>query len=198
MPAGPRRLAAKHPLASALIVQALLIPLALLLARALGLRPWAEFGVSPVLGLLALAATVPPVAALFACRALDPGWFDAIEARLRPLLDSLFGGRGRWAIVLAAALAGLGEELLFRGVLQAGLAGLTGPWAAVVTVAVVFGALHALTRAYFVLATLMGAYLGALYALSGSLLLVTLVHALYDWVALEYLLGRLRRPHRGQ
>ena len=55
-----------------------------------------------------------------------------------------------------------------------------------------FGLLHPITRAYAVIAALLGAYLGGLWLAGGNLLTPIVAHALYDFVALVYLL-RLRR-----
>lgn len=183
-----RRIAAERPLAAALVAEALLIPLALGLAVILGQAPWAEFRWSAGTLLLAVAATVPLIGGLSLFGACGPVWFRELESLVRPAVEMLFRERGRAMIILAAALAGFGEELLFRGVLQASLVGPIGPWPAVVLAAVVFGLLHAVSRAYFVVATIMGLYLGALYQLTGNLLLASLVHALYDWFAIEYVL----------
>lgn len=190
---GLRRTTAVHPLATAFVFEALLVPLALGLALVLGLSPWAELGASAGTLLVAVAATLPLLVLLAVFTAVPTDWFREVETLVGPLVEMLFRGRGVGAVVLLSALAGLGEELLFRGVLQAWLAGMTGPWTAVVLGGVVFGLAHYLSRAYFVLATCMGLYLGALYQLSGNLLLPVLVHALYDAIAIAYLLHRRER-----
>lgn len=183
-----RRIAAERPLIAALVAEALLIPLALGLALLLGEAPWTEFHWSPGTLVLAIAATVPLIAGLTLFGTYGPAWFRELESLVRPAVEMLFRGRGRGVVILAALLAGFGEELLFRGVLQAWLTEPVGAWPALVAAAVVFGLMHAVSRAYFVVATVMGLYLGALYLFSGSLLLVCLVHALYDWFAIEYVL----------
>ena len=185
-----RRYLATRPLLLALVFEGGLVPLALVLALLLGVAPWAGYRPGGATPALAVAATLPLVAGLALLAAAAPGHLRAIDRLIRPLVEAMFRGRGRWAVVTVAALAGLGEELLFRGVLQGWLAGLAGPWLAVGVAALVFGLAHYLSWAYFVLATAMGLYLGALYQLSGDLLLPTLVHALYDWIAIEYLLWR--------
>lgn len=80
-----------------------------------------------------------------------------------------------------AALAGLGEELFFRGVLQDEL----GIWIA----SAIFGLPHGPSRELWPLAvwaTGMGVFLGALYQASGNLFIPALAHALYDGAALLY------------
>jgi len=88
-------------------------------------------------------------------------------------------------VALVALLAGLGEELLMRGVLQGWLAGhLPIEWAILLT-ALVFGLAHFVSGFYFLFATLIGVYLGVVYHLTGNLLVVVLAHALYDWIVVR-------------
>ena len=71
-------------------------------------------------------------------------------------------------LALISLLAGLGEELLFRGLIQDGLVGWLGPWPALVLTSVLFGLMHPITPGYAVLATLAGAYLGWVYLATGE------------------------------
>jgi membrane protease YdiL (CAAX protease family) len=102
----------------------------------------------------------------------------------------------RWYdLLLLAALAGLGEEWLFRGVIQLGLAAWLGPWAGLVVAAMLFGLLHAVTPAYAVLAGLIGLYLGGLMVWwdPPNLTVPIVIHAVYDWVAFVVLRAEYRR-----
>jgi membrane protease YdiL (CAAX protease family) len=123
-----RRLARSNPLPVALAAEGLLIPLALGLAWLLGQSPWADFRWPPGTLLLAVAFPAPLIALLGLFTALGPGWFRELENIVRPAVEALFRGQGRAAVILAALLAGFGEELLFRGVLQAWMAEGLGPW----------------------------------------------------------------------
>lgn len=105
------------------------------------------------------------------------------EERLAPM----FAGSTMLELAVIAALAGLGEEALFRGVIQTALAGHLPVWAAIATTAALFGVAHWLTPAYAVLAGLVGAYLGWAFAASGNLLVPVVAHGLYDVVALAVL-----------
>ena len=78
-----------------------------------------------------------------------------------------------------AACAGIAEELLFRGVIQVKLG--------IVGASIIFGLLHFITPAYFVIATIMGFYLGILYQYYDSLLIPIQLHFIYDLGALIYL-----------
>ena len=188
------RRTAVSPLVFACLFEGLLIPLALGLGWLLGLSPWADIGLSAEAVLISVAATVPLIAALGLVAAWRPEWFQQLDALVRQLVETLFRGRGLGPVVIVSALAGLGEELLFRGVLQAALVAWIGAWPGVLLGAIVFGLVHYLSRAYFVMATCMGLYLGLLYQFSGNLLLPILVHAFYDGAAIVYL---LRRGDRG-
>ncbi len=79
--------------------------------------------------------------------------------------------------IYISVLAGVSEELLFRGCLQ--------PLVGIAVASVIFGALHAFTFSYFLLATTIGAYLGVLLQWSGNLFVPMAVHALYDIFALN-------------
>ena len=91
-------------------------------------------------------------------------------------------------------LAGVGEEMVFRGVLQAWLAQDSPPWAAVMAAGLSFGMMHSMSKSYFVLATLVGAYLGFLFVWTGNLIAPIMVHFLYDAFAL-YCLTRVWKPY---
>jgi len=100
-----------------------------------------------------------------------------------------FAASYRWPVLLAlSVLAGVGEELLFRGAIQGWLLQHTGPWTAVIAASVLFGLVHYVSFTYFVMATGLGAVLGAAYQYSQSLALVMAWHALYDMLALYCLL----------
>jgi membrane protease YdiL (CAAX protease family) len=75
-------------------------------------------------------------------------------------------------IFLLCLVAGVAEEMLFRGALQQKI----GIWPA----AVLFGLLHAYGRLYVAVAIFAGAGLGYLYLYTGSLAAVAAAHALYN------------------
>jgi membrane protease YdiL (CAAX protease family) len=92
-------------------------------------------------------------------------------------------------------LAGLGEELLFRGTMQGVLSSWLGWWWALALASVLFGLLHAVSFTYTVLATLAGFYLGVVAWYADNLLAAVVAHALYD---LAVLLWLLRGPGAAQ
>lgn len=141
-------------------------------------------------------AAVAPLLGLFF---LTYRWPVGPLVRIKQILVDVMGpalAACRWYdLPLLAGLAGLGEELLFRGVLQTGLDRWAGRGIGLVTAAVIFGLVHAVTPAYAVLAGLIGLYLGGLlYFLEPPNLLVPIVvHAVYDLVAFIVLRNDYRR-----
>jgi uncharacterized protein len=131
-----------------------------------------------------VVATAPLLLGLWWCRrtALPPiaRLVALVEERIAPV----FAGCRPAELALVAAMAGVGEELLFRGVLQPALAAHLLPWLAAVVVGLGFGAVHWITPTYAALAAVVGTYLGILALVSGNLLAPIVAHALYDLVAL--------------
>ncbi len=90
-----------------------------------------------------------------------------------------------WHVLLFSLTAAIPEEILFRGAVQMQIG--------LVLASIVFGVLHALTRAYFLYATLAGLMLGALLIISGSLWLPIGAHFAVDLVMFMLLLRRQPR-----
>jgi len=105
---------------------------------------------------------------------------------------SLLGGTFKPVLGIVTALAlgaaaGIGEEMLFRGVMQFELGSKLGSEILAVGItSVVFGALHAVTPLYAGLAALASVYFGWLYLVTGNLMVPIVTHAFYDWAALLY------------
>ncbi len=137
---------------------------------------------------LAVIATTPMLAALivFAHSELAP------LVRIRRIVDEFLRPLFRHSTILDLALislvAGLGEELLFRAILQSWFTDSLGVWPGIVLASALFGLLHLVTPTYGVIAALIGGYLGWVWEVNGNLLVVVIVHALYDFIALVYLL----------
>lgn len=91
------------------------------------------------------------------------------------------------AVFGAAVLAPIGEELLFRGVLQTALRRIFLPrrsmyhrWCAIVLTASIFGLMHSGTPQFIPALVCFGVLLGFLYERTGSLLVVIAVHMLFN------------------
>ena len=92
--------------------------------------------------------------------------------------------------VILSLSAGVGEELLFRGALQPMMSHVVGgnAYFAIGLSSILFGALHAATIRYFLLASILSAYLGFLQIHYSNIAIPILVHTFFDIVAfLKYL-----------
>ena len=105
----------------------------------------------------------------------------------------------RWYdLILLSLLAGVSEEALFRGFLQRWFEAKLGLAGGLGVASVLFGLAHVITPTYAVLATIAGAYLGALLHLTETpnLLVPIVTHALYDYLAFLVVVRSYRREHR--
>jgi len=92
------------------------------------------------------------------------------------------------AILGAAILAPIGEELLFRGILQTVFRKLFAArwhryyhrWAAIVCVAILFGLVHESTPQFIPALFVLGVVLGYLYERTGSILVPIYLHILFN------------------
>jgi membrane protease YdiL (CAAX protease family) len=146
-------------------------------------------GILPVAGLCAwlISAAVGlmtgvAIVALTRIAAKHFSWAARLEEEFRSLVGEL-SDREAFAI---AGLSGVGEELLFRGLLQAAL----GLWLG----AAVFGLLHVGPNQRFapwtVMAFAVGVLLGALCLWTGSLLAAILTHVTINFMNLRHLAER--------
>ncbi|WP_158633726.1 CPBP family intramembrane glutamic endopeptidase [Tautonia sociabilis] len=165
-----------------------LAALGLAIGRAVGIDPWLDL--HPGLRGFALGAiaTIPMAALLLYCDRLPIRALRRIRQLLDDLILPMLRGRSPTQLALLAFAAGLGEETLFRGLLQAGLAGRLGPTAALAVSSLAFGLAHAVTPTYAAIASLIGFYLGWLLLATGDLMVPVVAHALYDLIALIYFL----------
>ncbi len=162
------------------------------LARWLEISPGEYFRLTPstiVWGLIAtgplllglawmLTSTFPPVR----------GLVDLVNEQIGPLVSRCtFLELG-----CLAAVAGISEEVLFRGVVQPALSARISEIGALVVASIIFGLVHAASRVYAIFAAIMGLYLGALFLLQNSLVPPILAHGLYDFVALSAVASRYR------
>jgi uncharacterized protein len=180
-----------NPLLFAVIVEGGIGLVAVALGAMLGHPPaetieWTLHG-----AILGVAYTLPLVVLIWLC--IRSGWSPI--RNLLHLVDDVvtpwFRDCRIWEFAVIALFAGLGEEMLFRGVIQAAIAEQfvepTGTAIGLIAASVLFGLLHWATATYAALAALIGLYLGGLWLATGNLLVPAVVHALYDFWALVYL-----------
>jgi CAAX protease family protein len=199
-------LPAPHNLAKiAMLFEGGLGVLALVVGWALD-RPLGELIDWTVTGALwGAAAALPPIVLLLVCVRIPVWPFSDVAEVIDRMLTPMFRDIGLVNLAMISALAGLGEELLFRGLLQQGLAnwigGPAGVWIALAAASIIFGLVHPVTPTYAVLATLMGAYLGWLWIDTENLLVPIAAHGVYDFLTLTYIVkirGQRREPSRNE
>lgn len=173
-----------------MVSEGALLLIALGLGRLGGVSPFERVRLDAAGVGAGLIATLPMMVLLFWCvrTSWDPmrTLVALVEERLGPYL----AGAPIGGIVVLAALAGIGEELLFRGVIQVWLAERLPLWLAVACASLLFGVGHWLSASYALLAAVIGVYLGVLFLLTGDLLAPIVAHAGYDVVALLVLARR--------
>jgi membrane protease YdiL (CAAX protease family) len=164
-----------------------LLLLAWLLGWLLGQPPlehtrwnWSDLGIG-------VATTLPLLLGLLVCIRWPVGPLGRIKSISDEFIRPVFQRCTTFDLAVISVVAGLGEEMLFRGVVQ----GLGDRWFGMgyglAMASVLFGLVHLITPTYALLATLCGVYFGILVMLTDNLLVVILPHALYDFIALLYL-----------
>lgn len=99
-------------------------------------------------------------------------------------VSGIFSGYSLIHLACVAALAGVGEELLFRGFLQVWLSNHFAITWAILVASIIFGLLHYLSHTYFISVALMSIAFGVAYDITDSLLMVMVWHGVYDFIAL--------------
>ncbi len=134
-----------------------------------------------------IAACIPLLAGMFVLRGLRSGPLGRLNRVVDQFVVPLFAKCTVLDFALISLVGGLGEELLFRGLLQAALTNWLDVGAGIVIASLLFGLAHIITPTYAVLAALIGVYLGWVWIAAGNLLAPIVAHALYDFAALAYL-----------
>jgi len=134
-------------------------------------------------------ATLPLVAGYFVLQALPLASLQRIDRFIRDVFWQHMGRLTLGQLAFIAALAGIGEELFFRGMIQMGLSAAFGmsEWLAIFLTSLLFGLAHAITPMYFFLAFVISLYLGVLFVHTDNLLIPIAVHALYDFFVFLYI-----------
>ena len=129
--------------------------------------------------------------------ALNQLQLDSLQ-KIRLVLHQTLGTslhKHHWAdLFVLAAIAGISEEILFRGVIQPWMENLWGVVAGILVSSIIFGLVHAVTALYFVMATAVSIYLGLYlgYDSTRNLLTPIIIHSLYDFFAFVVILHSYR------
>ncbi|MCM1483346.1 MAG: CPBP family intramembrane metalloprotease [Muribaculaceae bacterium] len=149
--------------------------------------------VNVLLGICGLIAAIPAMNAVIAWNegiTLPPAmdaWMRSAEGQASAAIRTLMGGTGAGALIMlwlvAGVLAGLSEELFFRGGLQRILiTARINPHVAIWVTAIIFSAVH-MQFFGFVPRMLLGAYFGYLAWWSGSLWMSVAAHVSNNLIA---------------
>jgi hypothetical protein len=135
-------------------------------------------------------ATLPMLAAFFAM--WWSRWPPLVNLRERMVASVrvLLAEASVLQLALVATLAGVGEEIVFRGVLQPLVAHWTTPLVGLAVASLLFGLAHCLSWLYFVVAAMIGLYFGWMADQYNEILAPAVAHGLYDFVALVWVLKR--------
>jgi uncharacterized protein len=136
---------------------------------------------------LGIGASLPPLALVYLIHRSSWDMLRDLVDSARELVRQFLSDLTLPQTLALSAAAGFGEELLFRGLLQAFLTTRIGVVGALVVTSIIFGLLHFVTKAYAAYAFLLSVYLGFLYAATGNILVPMLTHAVYDAVVLRHL-----------
>lgn len=134
-----------------------------------------------------LVATIPMLLAFWWLVTSKLPMLKQLREQVEWLVSEMFPGGNAMQFAMVAALAGVGEELLFRGAIQTKLSEWTTPLAGLLLASFLFGLAHALSKLYFAFAIIVGAFLGWLALAYHDLVAPMIAHGLYDFLALVYL-----------
>lgn len=144
-----------------------------------------------------IAATIPVFVLFLASHCFPVGPLLPIKRFLIDLLGPSLAVCRWYDLVLLALLAGFGEELVFRGVLQPWI-GVNGFWVGLVVSNILFGLAHLITPLYALLAMGIGIYLGLIGRITDeeNVLIPIITHALYDYLAILVVVRTFRSEQR--
>lgn len=171
--------------AAAVAFESGLLAAGIVIAWLLGKPTFLTIGPSAAGTALGILGTAPLLLLLLALQRSTLPPLVRLRTEVDRHLLPLFRGCKLPQIAAIAAAAGVGEEVLFRGVVQGFLTEAVGPVTGLLGAAVLFGLAHMVTRTYAVLAGLVGIYLGWLAMVGGGLWIPMVAHAAYDFVALS-------------
>ncbi len=169
----------------ACLFESSLIVVALILGLIADINPLADLWFSEYSLALGIAGTLP---LFMVFGALYQMYFPAMEKIKQLMLDTMGGSMHKlhWGdLFVLAVIAGISEELLFRGVLQPWIEQAWGWTAGLLISNILFGLVHAVTPLYALLAGLVGIYLGLSLDYGGvrNLMVPMVIHGFYDFIA---------------
>lgn len=164
--------------------EASLILVALVLGTIAGINPFADLFFAENAVAFGVLGTLPLFVLFLASEHLAN---ESVQAIKKMLLETLCPNlyKHHWTdLLILAAIAGISEEALFRGLLQPWLEQAWGMNTGLIASGILFGLVHAVTPLYTLLATIISIYLGLSLDYGGSRNLLTpiIIHSLYDFL----------------
>ncbi|MEZ5326813.1 MAG: CPBP family intramembrane glutamic endopeptidase [Verrucomicrobiales bacterium] len=133
-------------------------------------------------------ATVPLLLMLVCMLRWPMGPLARLVDKTRHMALMFLAPCGIVGLAIVALAAGVGEEMLTRGLIHTFALEHLSSIVALLVTGLVFGLMHPISRSYVLVAGLIGVYLGWVWRISGpDLVAPAIVHALYDFVALVVL-----------
>jgi membrane protease YdiL (CAAX protease family) len=162
-----------------------LILVAIVLGWFAEINPFIDLHFSEISIFYGLVGTAPLFLLFIALYQIEIPAVQKIKALLLETLGPSLNARHWTDLFVLAAIAGVAEEVLFRGVIQPWMESSWGMTAGLIGSNIIFGLVHAVTPLYAVLAALVGLYLGMSLDYGGerNLLTPVIIHGLYDFLA---------------
>lgn len=179
--------------------EAALIPVAVVLGWIAGINPFENLHFSESAIAYGVIGTMPLFLLLLTMEQMRA---DSVVKIKNVLFETLGPSlhRYHWTdLLILASIAGLSEELLFRGVIQPWIESSWGMTVGLLASNIIFGLAHAVTPLYAVLATFVGIYLSLSLDYGGdrNLLVPIVIHGLYDFLAFVALMRAYRESRLG-
>lgn len=172
-----------------------LIILAYILGWVADINPVGELNFTVKAVALGLAGTIPLFGLFLLFHAYPRGSLRAIKQVLHDVLGPSLSTCSFLQLFFLAALAGISEEMLFRGVIQPWLESVWGMTAGLLISNLFFGLVHYISLTYAIVAGLIGIYLGFFMDIGGERNLLTpiLIHGLYDFLGFLVVVRAINR-----
>ncbi|MEI6542682.1 MAG: CPBP family intramembrane glutamic endopeptidase [Methylococcales bacterium] len=175
---------------SACVFEASLILVAVGLGWIASINPFENIHFSEMAILYGVIGTMPLFLMFLALEKIQG---DSVVKIKNLLLNTLGPGLHsyHWTdLLILASIAGVSEELLFRGVIQPWIENSWGATAGLIASNILFGLVHAVTPLYAVLAMLVGIYLSLSLTYGGeaNVLVPIIIHGFYDFLAFVVLM----------
>jgi len=151
-----------------------------------GVHFWLEINVDPTAILYSAGLTLLLFYGVTLLRKIEWRFFQQQFQRDAKFCVSVFKNCSKTDLFIIASMAGLAEEALFRGFLQPYVISHTGIVVSLVITNLIFGVIHPISWVHFLLATVIGLYLGLIYFWLDNLFIPIFIHALYDFLIILY------------